>query len=115
VLMGLPDQEIEEILDSMCFVLGLGIKISLASYSPIPGTASWNEAVRQNYFPEDADPLLTNNSVFPMKSDDIPFGAFVDLGTLSSVANQVLSQKGVPLKNELFQEKLKEFRNRWMN
>jgi len=115
VLMGLPDQEIPEVLDSMCFVLDLGIKISLASYSPIPGTGSWNEAVQQGYFQEDVDPLLTNNSIFPMKSNDIPFEAFVELGTLSAIANQVISQKSIPLQNRLFQEKLTAFKNTWMN
>jgi hypothetical protein len=115
VLMGLPDQEIAEVLDSLCFVLGLGIKISLASYSPIPGTESWKEAVRKGYFSENTDPLLTNSSIFPMKSDDIPFDAFIELGTLSAVANQALSKNSAPLKDDLFREKLMAFKNRWMN
>ena len=115
VLMGLPDQEIAEVVDSVMFVLGLGIKVNLASDSPIPGTRSWQEAIRLGYFKEDTDPLLANNSIFPMKSDNIPFQAFIDLGTLSSVANHALSIQCNPLQYDLFHDKMKVFQNTWMN
>ena len=49
VLMGLPGQSIQEVVDSTMFVLGLGIRVNLASFSPIPGTACWEEAVESGF------------------------------------------------------------------
>jgi len=45
VLMGLPHQPLEEVYQSILFVNSLGIKVSLASYSPIPGTVDYRRAV----------------------------------------------------------------------
>jgi len=108
VLMGLPGQEVGEVVESMMFVLSLGIKVSLASFSPVPGTRSWEEAVSRGILSPDADPLLTNNSIFPVKSKEIPLEIFLELGTLSAVANRILSQGRYPLKDRTFLNPLKK-------
>jgi hypothetical protein len=44
-------------------VHGLGVKIRLAQFSPIPGTTAWQRAVELG-MPENIDLLCTNNSIF---------------------------------------------------
>jgi len=97
VLMGLPGQEFGEVLESMIFVLKHGIKVSLASFSPIPGTPYWDDAVKQGLISADTDPLLTNNSIFPLRSNHFNYDVFIRLGTLAGIANRVVNQNGLPL------------------
>lgn len=109
VIMGLPDQGLDEILDSLCFVFRLGIKVSAASFSPIPGTPSWDEAVRGGFVSDELDPLLMNNSIFPMKSGTVGYPDFVRLGTLAALGNRIVLQGGMPLENPEFRRSLKTF------
>jgi hypothetical protein len=106
VIMGLPAQGMDEVLDSLLFVFGLGIKISLSSFSPIPGTASWKEAVASGLLPEGADPLLSNNSAFPMRSESAGFPDFVRFGTLAALGNKIVGEGGMPLENSEFRRSL---------
>ena len=75
VLMGLPGQPLEEIVDSIAFVLSLGVKVRTASFSPIPGTREWRRAVDEYGLEEEIDPLLTNNTIFPLRGD-VPLATF---------------------------------------
>lgn len=65
LLMGLPQQEDEEVAASIRAVRQAGATPVLAHYSPIPGTALWPEAVRASRYDLTADPLFHNNSIFP--------------------------------------------------
>ena len=109
VLMGLPDQPLSEVLDSMQVVWDLGIRVSLASFSPIPGTKSWDESVKSDLLPKDADPLLTNNSVFPLRSESITFEDFVEIGTLAAEGNRMVLKGEFPMKDPEFIGKVKRF------
>ena len=66
IMMGLPGQFFEEIYESILFAHSLGIKVRLASFSPIPGTVDHDRAVKQGLYPENADPLLSNKTLYPM-------------------------------------------------
>ncbi len=44
------------------FAASAGARIFLEEYSPIPGTPDY----KKSSLPEDADPLLHNNSAFPL-------------------------------------------------
>ena len=68
VMMGLPDQKIQEVLDAVRFVLSIKIRVNLASFSPIPGTVSWEKALSQGLISINDDPLLGNNTLFPLRS-----------------------------------------------
>ena len=92
VLMGLPGQSLEEVVESMIFVASLGAKVRLTSFSPIPGTVEWIRAVKEYGFPEDADPLLTNNSIYPLRSKEMGYETFQKLRHLSKVFNNALDQ-----------------------
>jgi len=61
VMMGMPGQDLDEVRDSIIFASDLGVKVFLSEYSPIPGTRDWQD----NKF-EFNDPLLHNNSIFPL-------------------------------------------------
>ncbi len=65
LMYGLPGQELEEVKAGMEFLKNLGVRINLTEFSPVKGTAAWDELVRQNIIDNDLDPVLTNNTVFP--------------------------------------------------
>jgi len=65
LLIGLPDQEDDEVAASIRRVRELGATPVLALYSPIPGTALWPEAVAASPYDLENEPLYHNNSLFP--------------------------------------------------
>jgi len=65
LLAGLPGQGIEGLAASIRAVQGVGITPILAYYTPIPGTALWDEAVAASPFDLAADPIYTNNAIMP--------------------------------------------------
>ncbi|MFQ5603515.1 MAG: B12-binding domain-containing radical SAM protein [bacterium] len=87
VIMALPGQSIEEILWSMAFVHRYGVKIRLAAFSPIPGTVEWQRAVSIYGFPADADPLLSNNSILPIKARGATFRTFEKISQMAQNLN----------------------------
>jgi len=66
IIMGLPQQPLTEVIDTILYANSLGIQIRLSSFSPIPGTTDYQRAVASGVYPADADPLLTNNTVIPL-------------------------------------------------
>lgn len=99
VIMGLPGQSYEEVINSMVFVTGLGAKARLTSFSPIPGTMDWDRAIALHNMPMDLDPLLTNNSIYPLHRPDFPVENFDQIKNLSKVLNYSLDH-GVNFFNE---------------
>lgn len=108
VLMGLSDQTFEEVVESVLFVLSLGIRVSLASFSPIPGTESWKKAVGLGLIDRHMDPLLTNNSIFPMIPDPYKKRKFTQIGTLTARANQMLIHGESPLQNAEWRKQIRK-------
>ena len=68
LMMGLPNQTPEAVAASIEYVASLGARVSLSSYSPIPGTPDWELAVTQFGLPAD-EPLLTNKTIYPLRND----------------------------------------------
>ncbi|HEX9970748.1 MAG TPA: radical SAM protein [bacterium] len=93
VIMGLPGQSYEEVIKSMLFVASLGAKVRLTSFSPIPGTKDWDRAIELYNMPEDMDPLLTNNSIYPLNRADFPYEIFEQIKNLSKVLNYGLDHR----------------------
>lgn len=90
IIMGLPGQIPAEVAETIRFVSGTGVVVRLASYSPIPGTATWDEGVQQGLLRNDMDPLMTNNSIYPCASEHFPEEAFQKLKQLSiDLNNQI--------------------------
>jgi radical SAM superfamily enzyme YgiQ (UPF0313 family) len=69
LLIGLPGQDIGDVEQSVRAVLASGITPVLTHYTPIPRTRLWENAVASSRYPLDADPLYTNNSIFPCRAD----------------------------------------------
>ena len=66
LLMGLPGQPLEEVIESIKFVHAQGVQVKPAEFTPIPGTVEWERAGEIYGFDPDSDPLLHNNCVFPL-------------------------------------------------
>jgi radical SAM superfamily enzyme YgiQ (UPF0313 family) len=69
LLVGLPEQAAADIARSIDAVKHAGITPILAYYTPIPGTALWNQAVAASRYDLAADPLYTNNAVLPCRRE----------------------------------------------
>jgi hypothetical protein len=64
-MVGLPEQDILGIKESIRQVQCLGARPRLAYFSPVPGTPEWDTLVEKGIFLKDADPLLHNKLTFP--------------------------------------------------
>ncbi|MEW6078829.1 MAG: radical SAM protein [Thermodesulfobacteriota bacterium] len=65
LLVGLPGQSLESMLNSIAIVTAAGITPIPTYYTPIPHTALWTAAAADSPFDLEAEPLLTNNAVMP--------------------------------------------------
>jgi radical SAM superfamily enzyme YgiQ (UPF0313 family) len=65
LLIGLPHQGDDEVIESIRLVRRLGATPVLTQYSPIPHTALWDEAVKVSRYDLEGEPLYHNNSIFP--------------------------------------------------
>jgi hypothetical protein len=63
LILGHPDGELQELEESMRFVNGLGMRIMLADFSPIPGTPDGERCRRWVDLDE---PLAHNKTTFPI-------------------------------------------------
>jgi radical SAM superfamily enzyme YgiQ (UPF0313 family) len=93
VMMGLPGQSWEEVYESIFFVHSLGVKIRLASFSPIPGTTDYERAVKEGFFPENANPLLTNKTIYPMHRSLKSYQKFNEIRQLVNVLNYAVDRE----------------------
>lgn len=89
VMMGLPGQKASEVEESMRFVHDAGCTVRPVSYTPIPGTPCWEKAVDAK--PSLAgEPLLHNNSIFPLQGADMNAEEFAALKDMARDLNLAL-------------------------
>lgn len=69
LLVGLPGQSVSGVEISIKVVKEAGITPILAYYTPIPHTPLWPEAVAVSRYDLTADPVFTNNAIFPCQRD----------------------------------------------
>ncbi len=65
VLAGLPLQGAEEVRQTVDYVAGLGVRASLAHYSPIPHTPLFERYCGSARYPIAQEPFFQNNALFP--------------------------------------------------
>lgn len=70
LLCGLPGQAANEVRESITFVKSCGARPILAEYSPIPGTALWEESAHVSPYDIATEPLYQNNTLIPCQSKD---------------------------------------------
>lgn len=92
VLMGLPGQELEEVIASILFVHHLGVQVRLASFSPIPGTREFDKAVSAGKIAADIDPLLTNKSIFPLSDETFTYETFRKVRVFTQTLNDAVQR-----------------------
>lgn len=107
VLMGLPEQDLDEVVSSIIFVNNLGVQVRLASYSPIPGTKDFDRAVKAGIISPNIDPLLTNNSIFPLNRSRYDYESFRKLRILSQILNEAAKKQFTPFADEQIGPSLK--------
>jgi len=86
IMIGLPGQDFEEIIDTIDFVHTLKVKINPVEFSPVPGTEEYKRAVRDCNFNED-EPLLQNNSIFLMQTKGMNYKKFWKIKNIISELN----------------------------
>ena len=83
LLAGLPEQEMEEVRDSVNYLRKFGVKISISEYSPVPGSSLWDKSVEKSIFPIAEDPFYQNNSLFPLQWEKFTKKDMADLKNLA--------------------------------
>ncbi|MEJ5376719.1 MAG: radical SAM protein [bacterium] len=79
VLAGLPGQRLEELEQSIHYVLELGLRPHIAEYSPIPNTELWQEAIKNSPFPISQEPLFQNNTLLPCRWEGFQYEDFLHI------------------------------------
>jgi radical SAM superfamily enzyme YgiQ (UPF0313 family) len=72
LLVGLPEQKIEEIKESIDFIKKLGCKAKIAQYTPVPGTKYFDKSMLK-YGLASHEPLLQNKNIYPLKALGLSF------------------------------------------
>jgi radical SAM superfamily enzyme YgiQ (UPF0313 family) len=111
VMMGLPQQSEEEIYESILFVHSIGVKIRLASFSPIPGTPDFDRSVAEGLFPKNADPLLTNKTIFPLHRSLKSYIRFNKIRQFTNVLNYAVERESNLFKPPELRDALKKLLN----
>ena len=84
LLMGLPEQDLAAVEHSIRAVKETEITPILAYYSPIPHTEMWPKAVAASRYDLEADPIFTNNSIIPCRSEAFNWKTITALKELAS-------------------------------
>jgi molybdenum cofactor biosynthesis enzyme MoaA len=108
VIMGLPGQSLTEIIASMIFVNNLGLRLRLASYSPIPHTLDFKRACSDGLITEDIDPLLTNKTIFPLQQSKSDYEVFNKLRSFAHLLNDASRRHFAPFAGSDFGQSLKQ-------
>jgi pyruvate-formate lyase-activating enzyme len=87
VMVGLPEQSPEEVVESILYVASCGAWVKLSEYSPIPGTPDFELIKKILGWSEDHDPLLHNNSTFLLEEETFNFDTLQNLKKLVRIAN----------------------------
>lgn len=93
IIMALPGQKVKEVVETICYAHSLGVRIRLSAYSPIPGTLDYDRAIANGLFPENADPLLTNNSIVPLYRTKEAYLRYQNLSRFTHWLNEKAGKK----------------------
>ena len=76
ILIGLPEQEVDSVIETINFVGDNGAVPYLSEYSPIPHTSMWDKALACSKYDLESEPLFHNNTLLPCwdksKKKDLP-------------------------------------------
>jgi radical SAM superfamily enzyme YgiQ (UPF0313 family) len=83
LLAGLPGQDFTAVEASIAVVKQAGITPVIAHYTPIPHTPMWAAAVAASRYDLEADPIYTNNAIFPCQSASFSWEVLTRLKNLA--------------------------------
>ena len=83
LLAGLPGQTAGAVEASIGVVKRAGVTPVIAHYTPIPHTAMWPAAVAASRYDLEADPIYTNNAIFPCQSEAFSWEVLARLKNLA--------------------------------
>jgi radical SAM superfamily enzyme YgiQ (UPF0313 family) len=84
LLVGLPDQKISSVEQSIKTVIDSGITPVPAYYTPIPHTALWPKAVATSRYDITDDPIFTNNAIIPCSKEPFSWDMIARLKELAA-------------------------------
>ncbi len=76
VIVGVPGQRAGTVMKTLDYLERMGVKPSLAYYSPVPGTSDFLLLQKEGVLPPEHDPLLHNKLMFPYMGYSISEGEF---------------------------------------
>jgi len=85
LLIGIPGQDVQKIIDSICFVIDCGAHPCLAKFSAIPGTKVWDEAKSYFNLKGEIDPLFHNDALLPYLSPDITIKTYQQIKSITKI------------------------------
>ena len=85
LLIGIPGQNVQEIIDSIHFVIDCGAHPRLAKFSTIPGTKVWDEAKSYFNLKGDVDPLFHNDALLPYLSPNITDKVYQQIKSIAKI------------------------------
>ncbi len=91
ILAGLPRQDYREVEESVRYAADFEVKVSLAEYSPVPGTPLWPESVKNCSLPLEDEPLYHNNTFFSMEWEGFTLDNLTYLKQLALSLNRQLA------------------------
>jgi hypothetical protein len=83
LLAGLPGQDVRAVEASIAVVKAKGVTPVIAHYTPIPHTPMWDAAVQASRYDLAADPIFTNNAIFPCQSEGFSWEVLTRLKRLA--------------------------------
>ncbi len=83
LLVGLPGQSDSGVEASIGAVRAAGITPVLTPYTPIPHTPLWDAAVSASRYDLAADPIFSNNAIFPCQCEDFSWQSYSRLKQLA--------------------------------
>ena len=83
LLAGLPGQTPDAVAASIEVVKRTGVTPVIAHYTPIPHTPLWPAAVAASRYDLEADPIYTNNAIFPCQSEAFSWEVLTRLKNLA--------------------------------
>lgn len=94
LLVGLPGQRKKGIIEDIEFVISEGVSVRLAYFSPIPGTSRWEEALNLLNPVIKDEPLISNNTAFPILSGMFSFEELCEIKNYVAALNRNLISSG---------------------
>ena len=88
-IFGMPDQTIQEMVDTLIYLMGKRVLIGPSIYYPTPGTSLFERCKRERFLP--THPLQWRSSAFPVETKEF---SRVDLMTLFRLARLINFIKG---------------------